>query len=350
MKFILNHLNFQKIKTDLLIFCFYQARFNIQNELDKINHEETRQAIINNILSFKYQKIDKQSLSEDRKDVNQSFNQYLSHIKEFYAVKFSKEDSDKLLSLFKSSDSEAASKLISEISGIKVDKQFALDIWTSFIKESFLTFNTPVSKNIAGEDIYCYGFENVAPLNMNPRLMKGQNMQSLFEAGFFIDTALEVINENNLPKSKLMQKGRENLSMLEEHRLSEEIAKMYKDNREFFAAFNQHLDSNIDMQNQIRKIYGLYRALDEKVSESFNYKNYDIPKISFSKHGLLRLISRNLINPKHETLGYVDFDSLLNSLEAGFIKSKGQNFTIPELGGYSGLKVVVNNNQVTTIF
>ena len=306
----------------------------------KRSHKLGQDYIIDLLLNFKYNQLDNSQLTIDKRSTEKKFQEYLSTVKELYNACFSEKEAKNLTEMFQNSDSENAARLISQKSDITIDKSMANDIWINFIKSSMQN-KIPISISIDGNDTYIAGFEDCKSKQMDLASIKGHNLQSLLECGFFLKDAAQILKLNKDIKS---------LSSAKKHELAEQIAIKYRDNRNFHNNFNRYVDTHPDIQKDMKHIWGLVEALDEKTNNYFNFSNYDIPKVSFSKHALLRLISRNLINPKHKKQGYVDFDSLLHALEAGLIKSKGQSFTIPELGGYSGMKVVVNDNQITTLF
>ena len=329
-------------KNALLNFIniFSSARI-IQEQVAKekiAQKEQLKNKKIENLHNFSYKKAN--CKVKNKRSENENFRNYLSSDSNLYAIGISKENADKILNLLAQNKVEQAQKILINCGVKNVDEKYLNDLYQAFLKDSKLCSYTPSPTFLDRKEVYCCDL-NYRPRHMSIKDMTDKrNIQDLLESGFLIDEALRFTDF----------KKDEVLSPLRRHQLEEKIAKLYKDNLDFQNQFNSLIENNLNLQNQIRKIYGLYDALNNSLKSYANSTELDDNRLELSKHCILRTISRNLINPKHKELGYVDFNSLLSALQSGLLKSDGQDFTIKELGGFSGLRAIVNNGQIITLY
>lgn len=104
--------------------------------------------------------------------------------------------------------------------------------------------------------------------------------------------------------------------------------------------------STVDTSSQ-PELSGYHTYIMQKFKSSLQAEGEKRPQLFFSKHAILRLIGRDLIEPKNVNGENVDFNSFLTQLYFNAARNKS-NFTIKDLNGYSGLNVITKSENGNT--
>ena len=226
------------------------------------------------------------------------------------------------------------------------------------------------------------------------RKINARDKHDLISTGFFAKKIIEFVKQEGIPLTKspitteFIAKNMDysSLTNLKHHQICEELSKEYQCNPSFAKSMESFFNrSDIDKQskeifstvdNLSDRINGYLKKLNSEEDKLFHdgfatldedlpvaikdYMQDEIgtivkkeakrrPQVVFSKHAILRLIGRDLIEPKNIQGQNIDFESFISQLYHEAIKNKGKDFKMSNLNGYSGLNVKahLNDNTIT---
>ncbi len=225
--------------------------------------------------------------------------------------------------------------------------------------------------------------------------ISARDKHDLISTGFFAKRILEYIKKEGIPLTKspitteFITKNIDysSLTNLKHHQICEELSKEYQCNPNFAKSIDSFF-SRSDIDKQAKEIFATVDNLSDKISTILkklntgedklfhndflttldenvpvaikDYVQNEIgailkketknkPQVVFSKHAILRLIGRDLIQPKNIQGENIDIEAFLTKIYEGAIKNKGKDFNLSDLNGYSGLNVKthLNDNVIT---
>lgn len=214
----------------------------------------------------------------------------------------------------------------------------------------------------------------------------------LISTGFFAQKIIDFIKKENITLNQSSKTAKficensnySSLTNLEHHQICEELAEEYRRNPDFASEIDFFF-ADKQIKQEVQEILAYVEYLSEVISDYFeNLRKKDIdkkfydevdnffdddykqigfdymrekikdivqketqkrPRISFTKHAILRLIGRDLIQPKNFVGENLDFYSFLTKIYYNAVKNKSNDFVITDLNGYSGLCVKTRTTQ-----